>query len=69
MLFSVRDTVMSANGTKQTCSMRSRMSAFGSKPDIVQQLFTNLTAPAIFDFAGKTGIAINLVHRRQGSRH
>jgi hypothetical protein len=29
-------------GTKQTCSMRRRMSAFGSKPDIDQPLLTNL---------------------------
>ena len=33
---------MSAFGTKQTYSMRSRMSAFGGKADIDQPLLTNL---------------------------
>jgi hypothetical protein len=33
---------MSAIGTKQTCSTRGRMSAFGSKADSDQPLLTNL---------------------------
>ena len=33
---------MSANGTKPTCSMRWRMSAFGGKADSDQPLLTNL---------------------------
>jgi len=33
---------MSANGTKQTCSMRRRMSASGGKTDVDQPLFAKL---------------------------
>jgi hypothetical protein len=34
--------VTSAIGTKQTCSMRRRMSASGGKADVDQPLLTNL---------------------------
>ena len=37
-----RYIAMSAIGTQQTCSMRSRMSVFGGKADVDQPLLANL---------------------------